>query len=347
MLKVELGELQGLNFDLSLTGFDPGEIDGSLAEKTEGLTDPDQVPEVPERAVTVTGDTWILGRNRLRCGDSTAESDVSQLMNNERADLLFTSPPYAQQRDYGAAKEKVSDWDSLMRGVFSAAPVKEGSQILVNLGLVHKDGEWIPYWQGWIDWMRESGWRRFGWYIWDQGPGLPGDWNGRLAPSHEFIFHFNRQSQKANKTKESKWAGHANHGSGLRAKDGTVTGYSHAGKAVQDRKIADSVFRVMRHKARGIEKAHPAVFPVALVEEAFGAYSKAGDVVFEPFCGSGTQIIAAEKMGRHCFGMELDPVYVDVAIKRWQDFTGQKAILESTGRTFDDMASDRHKESAA
>ena len=75
---------------------------------------------------------------------------------------------------------KLGDWDALMQGVFAAAHVTADAQLLVNLGLVHRDGEWIPYWEGWVDWMRAQGWRRFGWYAWDQGPGLPGDRNGRL-----------------------------------------------------------------------------------------------------------------------------------------------------------------------
>jgi DNA modification methylase len=120
-------------------------------------------------------------------------------MAGEEADICFTSPPYAQQRDY---KSGPQDWDALMEGVFSLLPAKHDAQVLVNLGLVHRDGEWLPYWDGWIEWMRSAGWRRFGWYVWDQGPGLPGDWNGRLAPSHEFIFHFNRVAEGARKTKD-------------------------------------------------------------------------------------------------------------------------------------------------
>jgi hypothetical protein len=81
-----------------------------------------------------------------------------------------------------------------MRGVFANLPMAANGQVLVNLGLIHRDNEVIPYWDGWLDWMRTQGWRRFAWYVWDQGPGLPGDWNGRLAPSFEFVFHFNRQA---------------------------------------------------------------------------------------------------------------------------------------------------------
>lgn len=281
----------------------------------------------------------LKARHRVMCGDSTNAQDVAKLMAGARASFVFTSPPYAQQRDYGAAKEKVGDWDALMQGVFAAAPVTEDAQLLVNLGLVHRDCEWIPYWEAWVDWMRVQGWRRFGWYVWDQGPGLPGDWNGRPAPSHEFVFHFNREARKLHKTVESKHAGATLGGGGLPAADGKVHAKTGAGNAIQSHRIPDSVFRVMRHKG-GIGKAgsHPAVFPVALVEEVLAAFTVAGERVFEPFCGSGTQVIAAEKMGRHCFGMELDAVYVDVACRRWRLVMGTEPILEATGATFSEMA---------
>ena len=85
------------------------------------------------------------------------------------------------------------------------------AQVLVNLGLIHRDNEVIPYWDGWLAWMRTQGWRRFAWYVWDQGPGMPGDWAGRLSPSFEFIFHFNRESRKPNKIVPCKHAGQESH----------------------------------------------------------------------------------------------------------------------------------------
>ncbi len=335
LLALELGELQAEGFDLELTGFDGDEIAELLAEETEGLTDPDDTPETPADPVSVLGDVWVLGRHRIVCGDSTSADVIEKLMLGKQADLCFTSPPYAQQRDYKSGG--INDWDALMQGVFSILPVKHEAQVLVNLGLVHRDGEWMPYWDGWVEWMRTAGYRRFGWYVWDQGPGLPGDWNGRLAPSHEFIFHFNRVAEKARKTKESKHAGSANHGTGMRGKDGKVGGYTAIGKNVQDRKIPDSVVRVMRHKARGIETAHPAVFPVDLVSEMMTAFSDPDDLIYEPFMGSGTQLISAQKNGRSCYGCELAPEYVDVAVRRFQQFSGQLAKLESDGRTFDEI----------
>jgi DNA modification methylase len=341
LLSTEMRALDDLGFDLTLTAFAEKELRALMpvAPPEDGLADEDDVPEPPQATVTRPGDLWILGRHRLLCGDSTNREHVARVMGGAEADLCFTSPPYGQQRSYKSGG--ISDWDALMQGVFSLLPVKHDAQVLVNLGLIHRDGEWLPYWDGWIEWMRAAGWRSFGWYVWDQGPGLPGDWNGRLAPSHEFIFHFNRVAERARKTKDSKWAGHTNHGSGLRAADGSVTAYTAAGKAVQDKKIPDSVVRVMRHKGRGIEVAHPAVFPVDLVSEMLTAFSDPDDLVFEPFIGSGTQIISAEKNARSCYGLELASEYADVAVRRWQLFTGQIAVLEGDGRGFDQVAAAR------
>ena len=332
-LSQELQALLADGFDLGLLGIPENELDALLAEAEGGpeMSDDaaDAIPEPPAEPITRPGDIWQLGRHRLCCGDATDPAAVAGLMQGEQATLMFTSPPYAQQRDYGAAKEKVGDWDALMQGVFATAPVTTDAQLLVNLGLVHRDSEWQPYWEGWVEWMRASGWRRFGWYIWDQGPGLPGDWNGRLAPSHEFIFHFNRAPRKPHKTIPSKHAGETLGGGGLRGADGTVHAKTGTGNAIQSHRIPDSVFRIMRHKGGlGAAGKHPAVFPVALVEAVLTAFSDAGDLIYEPFCGSGTQIVAAERAGRRCFAMELDPAYCDVAVRRWEMATGRRAQLE-------------------
>lgn len=333
-LSLELQALLSDGFDLGLLGIPEDELDALLAE-AEGSPEisddaADAIPEPPAEPITRPGDIWQLGRHRLCCADATDPAAVARLMQGEQATLMFTSPPYAQQRDYGAAKEKVGDWDALMQGVFAAAPVTADAQLLVNLGLVHRDSEWQPYWEGWVEWMRASGWRRFGWYVWDQGPGLPGDWNGRLAPSHEFVFHFNRSPRKPHKTVPSKHAGETLGGGGLRGADGTVHAKTGTGNAIQSHRIPDSVFRIMRHKGGlGAAGSHPAVFPVALVEAVLTAFSDPGDLTYEPFCGSGTQIVAAERTGRRCFAMELDPVYCDVAVRRWEMATGKIAQRSS------------------
>lgn len=288
----------------------------------------DEAPEPPAVPVTKPGDLWILGDHRLLCGDSTKAEDVQRLMGGERAGLLFTSPPYGQQRDYGVAKDQVTDWDKLMRGVFSHAQevLTADGQILVNLGLIHRDGEWIPYWDAWLEWMRSEKWKRFGFYVWDQGFGLPGNWNGRFAPSHEFVFHFNRipiEPQKFVPKAPENVTERRRGGSTMRGHDGVCREFSSPEASAQPNKIPDSVIRVNRmHGGHGID--HPAIFPVALPSFAMNAFS---GPVYEPFSGSGTTIVAGEQLGRRCFAMEIDPAYCDVTVARWEKLTGRKAEL--------------------
>jgi DNA modification methylase len=271
MLAAELAELTESGYDLTLTGFSNEEIedllvDGGKESSADSDDDAaDEVPDTPVNPVSRPGDVWQLGAHRVICGDAADATVVAALMAGEQAALCFTSPPYGNQRDY---TNTIIDWDALMRGVFNQLPMAANGQVLVNLGLIHRDNEVIPYWDGWLDWMRTQGWRRFAWYVWDQGPGLPGDWNGRLAPSFEFVFHFNRQARQANKIMPCKFAGQETHlrkdgsSTAMRKKDGTIGGWTAAGTPTQDTKIPDSVIRIMRHKGKiGQDIDHPAVFP--------------------------------------------------------------------------------------
>ena len=356
MLSIELAELSESGYDLTLTGFTNDEIEELLVDAedgagTEDSTDTsedaaDEVPDAPVNPVSRSGDVWQLGAHIVICGDAADATVVTTLMDGDKAVLCFTSPPYGNQRDY---TNTIIDWDALMRGVFSQLPMAANGQVLVNLGLIHRDNEVILYWEGWLDWMRAQGWRRFAWYVWDQGPGLPGDWNGRLAPSFEFIFHFNRQARQANKIMPCKFAGQETHlrkdgsSTAMRKKDGTIGGWTAAGTPTQDTKIPDSVIRVMRHKGKiGQDIDHPAVFPVALPEHILETYTDAGDMVFEPFCGSGTTLLAAQRTGRVVRATEIAPEYVDVTIKRFQqNFPEVSVTLVATGQAFDAVAQDR------
>ena len=351
LLSLELADLLNAGFDLGLTGFDESEIRSLLDADVDTGADQaqdsrDDVPAPPAKPISRTGDIWAIGDHRLICGDATDPAVVAALMGQERASLCFTSPPYGSQRDY---TDTIVDWDGLMRGVFATLPMTADGQVLVNLGLIHRENEVIPYWDAWLTWMQSAGWRRFAWYVWDQGPGMPGDWNGRLAPSFEFIFHFNRESRRPNKIVPCKHAGQESHlradgsSTAMRKKDGEVGGWSHAGTPTQDMRIPDSVIRIMRHKGKiGEDIDHPAVFPVALPEFVMEAFSGTGDIVFEPFNGSGTSLLAAERAGRRCRAVDVAPEYVDVAIRRFkQNHQGIAITLAATGQTFDEVAAER------
>lgn len=339
LLTTELTDLVGSGVELLSTGFDGSEVDRLLTAEPSERDRGDHIPPAPSTPVTRSGDVWQLGKHRLMCGDSSKPADVATLARNAKARLLFTSPPYLSQREYKGSSKM--PWLDMMTGIFgSHMPLSDDVQILVNLGLVHREGEWLPYWEPWIEAMQAKKWRRFGFYVWDQGPGMVGDWNGRLAPSHEFIFHLNRETRRPRKTKACKNAGEVNF-STQRQPNGTTKPHTGNGQQIQRTKIPDSVIRVTRHQGRDIEVSHPAVFPVALVTEVLTAFSDRGDVVYEPFAGSGTLIIGAERTGRVAIAMECAPEYVDIAVMRYQLLNKRGAILESSGQTFDKVQASR------
>ena len=330
LLSNELSDLHADEFDMALLGFDADELAALLdfeqlpGDENAGEVVEDEAPEPPVDPITKPGDLWILGTHRLLCGDSTKAADVLRLMAGEKADLCFTSPPYGQQRDY-TKESDCSDWDKLMEGVFANLPMSEAGQVLINLGLIHRDGEWIPYWEQWIEWMRSHSWRRFGWYVWDKLSGMPGDWNGRFAPAFEFVWHFNKASSKPRKTVECKDAGRVV-GARTRGVDGKLRTHTSTknGDAVQSHKIHDSVIRCGTTKGRDNE--HPATMPIGAVVPFIESWD---GLVYEPFCGSGTTLIAAEQLNRKCYGMEISPAYCDVIVKRWENLTGKVATLET------------------
>jgi DNA modification methylase len=166
------------------------------------------------------------------------------------------------------------------------------------------------------------------------------------------VFHFNRQARKPNKIIPCKTAGEIGHApgtAGLRRKDGSFTAWTHGGEATQPFRIPDSVIRIERHHgAVGTDLSHPAPFPVKLAEHIMEAFSSEGEIVFEPFCGSGTSLIAGARTGRQVRAIELAPEYVDVAILRWRQRFPDKAVsLAGDGRTFEAIAAEREARDAA
>jgi len=312
---VQLLEAAAADDDLIGTGYDGDDLDDLLAVFDEGSVVDPGPSDPPSDPITKVGDLILLGEHRLLCGDSTNADALATLMDGEKAGICFTSPPYQQQRDYGEAKELVQDWDALMRGVFANLPMRDDGQVLVNLGLVHRNGEWLPYWDGWIEWMRERGWLRAGFYVWDKLNPMPALSHGRLACSHEFVFHFCMTAKEPLLVRPNKTAGE------------TITpyGFRPTGSTTQPSIVTrpfgfrESVARVNRSGHSG----HPAAFPVDLADYYIGSWS--GNA-YEPFCGSGTTLIACEQLNRRCYGMEIDPGYCDVIVTRWEEATGQTAV---------------------
>lgn len=265
--------------------------------------------------------TWQsdCGRVSLFLGD--ARDIVPHL---DPVGVVFSSPPYGNQRDYGAEKGTF-DWDSVVPEVFAAIPLVQDGQMIVNLGLIHRDGEVITYWDSLIARLRGVGYRLFGWYVWDQTFGLPGDWCGRFGPSHEWLFHFNKVATTLNKIVDCKQRAGAVNGSGLRKADGSTSPrMSGDGKPYQLSKIPDSVVRICREQARNIG-GHPAPFPLPLADFIVRVFN---GTVLDPFMGGGTTIAAAIYAGRNAVGCELSPEYFwDICVPRC------KAALQ--GRRFD------------
>lgn len=263
--------------------------------------------------------------NPVQIGDATLYlGDCLEILPTlGKVDCVVTSPPYGQQRDYGA---KISDWRALVSGAITATPAHETTQILVNLGLIHSNGEVVPYWQDLIDDMRTDGWRHFGWYVWDKGFGLPGNWSGRLGPAHEFVFHFNKQSIEVTKWVKTKGYNHG--GAGLRRPDGSLSGISSPDKIGQAFKVSDSVLRITPHQARGgLENQHPAIFPIELPNSLIRSFSTANDTILDPFMGSGTTGVACAKLGRKFIGVEIEEKYFDIACARIEEAYKQRDLF--------------------
>ncbi len=291
-LKVEIDRLTELDFDVDLLGFDDDFLSSLLDEPTEGLTDEDAVPDTPENPVTVEGDVWILGNHRLMCGDSTSIDAVDKLMDGNKADMVFTDPPYGinekgdrSARNTGLAENhnfKSFKDDSIQYAVDA-----------YNLC----DGLCIPrqVWWG-ANYYCHSLPQSNNWFIWDK-----------------------RVQDKMTDTQsdcEMAWV-----------------------------KSEFSSVRIFRHLWKGFNKdsernqprVHPTQKPVALAEWAFD-YFKSVSSVLDLFGGSGSTLIACEKTNRSCYMMELDCHYADVIVKRWEEFTGKEAVLESTGKTYSEAA---------
>jgi len=312
LVGLELAELKELDFDLSLTGFDTKELDEYLAgiDVTPGLTDEDDAPELPETPVTKVGDLWILGRHRVLCGDATSAEDVELLMAGERADLVFTDPPYGVAYT-GYTKDKLTiqgdrmsddEFRRFLGGAFGnyRSAIKPGSSLYVcHASSVQPDFQ---------NAIESSGFEVRCQIIWAKNTFAWGF--GRYKFQHEPIFYAHVAGQK------DAWYGDK------------------------------SQSTLWTEKKPAANREHPTMKPVELIDRALANSSKAGDCVADFFGGSGSTLIACERRERHARLMEIDPRYVDVIVRRWQEYTGKSAQLDDDGRSFDVTAQERHKDVA-
>ena len=310
MLALELRDLQGMDFDLSLTGFENDDIAALLAgldATPEGETDADAVPEPQAEVVTQPGDVWVLGKHRMMCGDSTDAGTVALLMNGEKAALMQTDPPYgiaynsadihAHGVDYGEIEnDDILDGEKLQ--AFLEAMIRAALPALNDNAAYYL---WHPMLtQGTFFAAAAADILIHRQIIWVKPVLVFG--RGDYHWKHELCFYGWRRGNRP------PFYG---------ARSQTTVWH------------VDSVTQAERKEFR-----HASPKPVALWLSPIDNHTKAGEIMYEPFSGSGGQIIAAEQTGRRCYAMELSPQYVDVAVRRWQQFTGKTAVLESTGKPF-------------
>jgi DNA modification methylase len=316
LLAQELFDLRGFDFDLSLTGFDPDEI-AALGTKPEGRTDEDQAPAPPEVPVTRLGDLWLLepagggggspphSGHRVMCGDAIAVEAAQQLMGGHKADLVFTDLPY--NCDYqGYTDEHLTIQNDRMSSE-DFRRFLEGA--FRSLRTAVKPGASLYVCHS-SSWQREfqgaleaAGFEVRCQIIWAKNTFAWGF--GRYKFQHEPIFYAHVDGET------DAWYGDK------------------------------SQSTLWQEKKPAANRLHPTMKPVELIERAIANSSKHGDYVLDLFLGSASTIIACEKAGRCGFGMELDPRYVDVGIRRWQDYSGRAARLEGDGRTFAEIAAER------
>lgn len=286
-LTAELRRLQELDFDLDLIGFDSDELAQLLEpEQVEGLTDEDDVPDVPETPVTVEGDIWVLGNHRLMCGDSTSIDAVDKLMDGARADMVFTDPPYnidyqgvSDKRDK-IANDKMADVD-FVEFLKDSIMGCETMYVCCSWQYAHLFREAL---EGIARAPKAM-------IIWDKIN--PAQHLDKYFKQHEIIWYY------------GDFGGH--------------------------KTLRGDIWQIKRQR----NTVHPTMKPVELIDMAMVDQPDKKNI-YDAFGGSGSTLISCEKNHRNCYIMELDPKYCDVIIKRWQDYTGKKAIHADTGEAFDE-----------
>lgn len=352
MLRLELQELQAADYDLALTAFTEDELDLLLVEEVEAPpeADPDAAPEARDEVVSVPGDVWVLGPHRVACGDSTSLDDWDRLMEGERADACWTDPPYnvdlgrknklmdgavgGKRSATGAIANDKMDEDAftdLIAGAYAGlfSVMKAGGVIYVAhsdkaAGIFRREFE-------------KAGFHFSQMLIWNKNTHVLG--MADFQPKHEPIIYGWKQGSK------HRWYGGRKQTTVMELGETDIISQAEDGRWVI--KIGDqvlivdgqatlaeapsTVFNEPKPEKSGL---HASQKPVALIERMLRNSTRAGDLVVDAFGGSGSTLIAADRLGMCARLMELNPKFVDVIVRRWQDYTGRRAVHARTGELF-------------
>lgn len=345
VLKLELQALMDDGFDLGLTGFSFDEFkDIKSEDESGGLTEADDVPDIPEKPASKLGDVWQLGGHRVMCGDSTSMTAFAQLMGEDKADIMFTDPPYNVAYNSKLAGSIKNDdmandeFKKFLLGFYTCAfnVMKPGASAYI----FHADTEGLNFrsafteagfkLSGCLIWQKDSlvlGRSDFQWqhepclYGWK--PGASHRWFG--GRKETTIIKYGNKSP-IRKREDGNWV--------IEVGDSILVVSGEA-------RIEEFPSSVIFHEKPRRSENHPTMKPVTLVEKFLRFSARASDIVIDAFGGSGSTLIAAERSGMKARLMELDEKYVDVIINRWQDFTGKTATLIATGQTFEQVKAER------
>jgi DNA modification methylase len=302
LLGLELLDLKGMGIEMDLTGFDMSEIDDLLSRIDIGLTDVDAVPDVPETPVSLAGDLWVLDKHRLLCGDVSNKVDVERVLEGSPADMVFCDPPYSVAYTGKTARKLKIKNDDLGAGFYDFLHGAFGNILPVTKGAIYVC-------------MSSSELHTLFQAFTEAG----GHWSTFIIWAKNHFTLGRSDYQRQYEPILYGWA------------EGTPHYWC------GDRDQGDVWFV----DKPAVNDLHPTMKPVELVQKAIRNSSESRGLIFDPFGGSGSTLIACETTGRRARLIELDPRYVDVIVKRWQDYTGRKAVLESDRRDFEQIARER------
>lgn len=342
LLGQELGSLRDLGFDLSVLGFADERLDSLFGEPP--AADPDEAPAVPKVAHSKPGDVWQLGEHRVLCGDSTKEADLQILMGADLADVVWTDPPYnvAYEGGTGLTIENDSMADDAFLAFLAAAfralasVTRKGAAVYV----AHADTEGLNFRAA----FKAAGFKLSGCLVWRKNSLVLG--RSDYQWMHEPILYGWKEG------KRHRWFGGRKKTTMQQL--GESAGFTRLddgryqivlGDTVllvdADAKVEEVEPSVLFHEKPHRSEDHPTMKPVALIERMLRNSARPGDIALDTFGGSGSTLIAAERLGMRARLCELDPRYVDVIVRRWQEFTGKTATLKGSGRPFAATSTER------